>query len=102
MVSRELIAALSEARRVMSSVNWQKLVTQIGELEGTATPVSIPRATAGLLNRDAAWILAEAFRQSAKAVHHGSNQAEESQTDGAVGLSGVCRRWRQVGSAAMN
>src|SRR5947208_11999979 len=68
MVSRELVAALSEARRAMSRDTWQQLIAQIAKLEGTATPASIPRATAGLLNRDAAWILSEAFRKSINAT----------------------------------
>jgi phosphatidylserine/phosphatidylglycerophosphate/cardiolipin synthase-like enzyme len=68
MLSRELVTALTEARRAMSRDAWQRLVAQIGGSQGTPAPVSISDATAGLLNRDAAWILSEAFRKSINAT----------------------------------
>ena len=48
----------------MSLDAWQRLVAQIVGSQGTPATVSIPLATAELLNRDAAWILSEAFRKS--------------------------------------
>jgi phosphatidylserine/phosphatidylglycerophosphate/cardiolipin synthase-like enzyme len=64
MVSRELIAALKHARSKMSGDTWQQVVMQVARFEGSPIPESIRRATDGILSRDAAWILTEAFERS--------------------------------------
>lgn len=68
MVSRELIAALRQARSKMSGDAWQQVVTQIARSEGSPMPDSIRQTTDGILNPDAAWILSEAFAKSAHAT----------------------------------
>ena len=67
MVSRELIAALTDARRRMPGAIWQQLVAQLAGSEANPTSASIGQATGGLLNRDAAWILSEAFERNTHA-----------------------------------
>ncbi len=67
MVSPEHVAALAEARRRMPRQVWQQLATRLGESGIPLSPSSIRQATADLLNRDAAWILSEAFETSTKA-----------------------------------
>jgi cardiolipin synthase len=61
MVSRELVAALTEARHRMATEAWQTLITELGATEGFPTAESIGAATASILNRDAACILSEVF-----------------------------------------
>jgi cardiolipin synthase len=67
MVSQELIAALTDGRRRMPGNDWRELAVKIASLENYPTPESIRRATLGLLNRDAAWILSEAFGKNTDA-----------------------------------
>lgn len=62
MISRELVAALRQARSKMSGIAWQQSITQIARLEGSPSPATIQQSTDCVLNRDAAWILAAAFR----------------------------------------
>jgi hypothetical protein len=61
MVSQQLIAVLTDARRRMPGDDWRELAVRIASLENYPTPESTARATVGLLNRDAAWLLSEAF-----------------------------------------
>jgi cardiolipin synthase A/B len=68
MVSRELIAALTDARRRMPADTWQQFTAQLTGWEGNPTPVSIRQATEGLFNRDAAWILSQAFERNTHAL----------------------------------
>lgn len=65
MVSREIVAALTDARRRMAPESWQQLTTRLAALDAKPNAASIRQATAGLLNKDAAWILSEAFRKNA-------------------------------------
>jgi cardiolipin synthase len=67
MVSNELVVALTAARRRMAGDGWRELATTVASLEGYPTSDTIRKATANILNRDAAWILAEAFTKSAQA-----------------------------------
>src|SRR5262245_26182155 len=67
MVSRELVAALSDARRRVPDETWQQVAAQLAGWDAKPTSASIPLATARLLNRDAAWILSEAFQRSTDA-----------------------------------
>ena len=63
MVSREIIAALTEARRALPSATWQQLIAELTGALDRPTPATIRQATANLHNRDAAWMLSEAFEQ---------------------------------------
>jgi phosphatidylserine/phosphatidylglycerophosphate/cardiolipin synthase-like enzyme len=65
MVSKELVAALAEARGRLPRDTWQRLSGQLTSLASSPDQASIPQAIAGLLNRDAAWILAETFQEAA-------------------------------------
>ncbi len=67
MVSGELVTALTDARRRMPSTTWQQLAAQLAGSEANPTQASIRQATAGILNRDAAWILSEAFERNSYA-----------------------------------
>lgn len=67
MVSRELIAALTDARRRVPREIWQQLIARLACSESNVDSASIREATTGLLNRDAAWILSEALEKSSKA-----------------------------------
>ena len=62
MVSRELVHALTAARRRMSQGDWRQLIVRVEAMVGVPDGVSVRNATAGLLSQDAAWILTEAFR----------------------------------------
>ena len=64
MVSRELVTALTEARGRLSHSAWQQLAEHVGRLASVPNADSIRKATAHLLNRDAAWVLALAFEQA--------------------------------------
>lgn len=64
MLPRQLVAALIEARRQMPGEAWQSVTEQLTPFPANPDPSSIRQATAGLVNRDAAWILDEAFRQN--------------------------------------
>ena len=67
MLSRELVAALTEARRQTSASIWQQLAAHLAASDASPSAASIRQATANLLNRDAAWILSEAFENSINA-----------------------------------
>jgi cardiolipin synthase len=67
MVSKELVTALMDARRRMPGDSWRELTVKVASLESCPTSDSITQAIAGLLNRDAAWILSEAFGKNAQA-----------------------------------
>jgi cardiolipin synthase A/B len=62
MVSRELVANLAEARRRIPGEVWRRLSVDLAGRVGSPEPLSIQHATAGLLNRDAAWILSKALQ----------------------------------------
>jgi cardiolipin synthase len=68
MLSRELIAALTQARRQLPGPVWRQLVARLTESNVNPNAGSIRDATAGLLNRNAAWILSEAFEKSLNAT----------------------------------
>jgi len=51
----------------MPGEGWQQLAAQLAGLETNPASASIRQATAVLLNRDAAWILSEAFERSTDA-----------------------------------
>jgi cardiolipin synthase len=65
MVSKELISALTEARRRLPRDTWQRLALQLSGSHSNPDAASIQRAAAGVPNPDAAWILGETFRESA-------------------------------------
>src|SRR6266851_4587072 len=67
MVSRELVAATTDARHRMPADTWQQLATQLAGWEGKPNRVSIRQAIEGLLNQDAAWILSKAFERNTDA-----------------------------------
>lgn len=67
MISRELVAALTDSRRRVPRDIWQQLTTRLADSESKPDPASIRQATTDLHNRDAAWILAEALAKSANA-----------------------------------
>jgi cardiolipin synthase A/B len=68
MLPRELVAELTEARRQVPSDTWQKLTEQLAKSSANPDEASIRQATAGLHNRDAGWILSEAFRMNCQAT----------------------------------
>ena len=68
MVSQELVAALTEARRRIPADVWRQLSVHLAACAGSPEPLSIQHATAILLNRDAAWILSKAFLERAAAT----------------------------------
>ncbi len=68
MVSNALVAALTEARRRLPPDTWHQLALQLASSNSYPDAASIQQVTAGLLNRDAAWILGEAFRESANST----------------------------------
>jgi len=67
MVSRELVADLAEARRRIPGEVWRQLSIDLAGRPGNPEPLSIQHATAGLLNRDAAWVLSKAFQSCVNA-----------------------------------
>ncbi len=67
MVSTELVAALTEARHRMPRASWQQLASQLAGSPTAIDPASIRQATASLPNRDAAWLLSEAFANTTDA-----------------------------------
>lgn len=64
MLSRELVASLTQARRQIPGPIWQQLAAQLDGSDVGPNVASIQQATGGLLNRNAAWILSEAFEKS--------------------------------------
>lgn len=64
MVSRELIQALTAARRRMTPEAWLQLADKFSGLASSPDAASMKKATAGLLSQDAAWLLLEAFRKN--------------------------------------
>jgi cardiolipin synthase len=61
MVSHELVHALTAARRRMTHGDWLQLVAKLAAMNSTPDSAATRKATAGLHNQDAAWILSEAF-----------------------------------------
>jgi len=64
MMSRELIGALTQARRWLSQSAWIQVTERLATLDAVPDADSIRTATAGLINRDAAWVLAQAFQKA--------------------------------------
>ena len=64
MLSRELVVALTKARRKTPGPNWQQLAALLAVSDANPNTASIRQATEVLLNRDAAWILSEAFENT--------------------------------------
>lgn len=64
MISRELVASLTDARHRVPGNIWQELAARISNLLGDPDPKSIGKATKDLQNRDAAWILSSALETS--------------------------------------
>ena len=67
MVPTELVAALTIARRNLTQAAWQQVAGHLATVDYRPTSDSIQAVTAGLVNRDAAWMLTQAF-QGAKQV----------------------------------
>ena len=65
MVSRELVADLAQARRRIPAAVWRQLSVDLAASPGSPEPRSIQQATASILNRDAAWILAKTLQEGA-------------------------------------
>jgi phosphatidylserine/phosphatidylglycerophosphate/cardiolipin synthase-like enzyme len=65
MVSRDLVADLAQARRRIPADVWRQLFVDLAACTGSPEPLSTQRATASLLNRDAAWILSKTFQECA-------------------------------------
>lgn len=65
MVTKELIVALTEARRRLRSDAWHRLAHELANSQSNPDIATIERASSGIANPDAAWILKEAFRKSA-------------------------------------
>jgi cardiolipin synthase A/B len=63
LVSRELVADLAYARRRIPPDVWRQLSGDLAAWGGSPEPLSIQRATASLLNRDAAWILSKTLQE---------------------------------------
>lgn len=67
MLSRELVAALTQARRQILGHEWQQLAAQLAGSDSSPDATSIQKATLSLHNRNAAWILSEAFEKTINA-----------------------------------
>jgi phosphatidylserine/phosphatidylglycerophosphate/cardiolipin synthase-like enzyme len=65
MISKELVSALTDARRRLSRDVWHQLSTSLANFKTSPDGDSIGKVTADLLNRDAAWVLSRAFQASA-------------------------------------
>src|SRR5947209_897951 len=65
MVSKELVAALSDARRRIPGDVWRQLSIRLAACPASPERISVQNATGSLLNRDAAWILSRAFQEAA-------------------------------------
>lgn len=68
MISRELVGALTNARRRVPRDIWQQLTARLASSESNPDPVSIRQATTDLHNRDAAWVLSEALTRNTTAT----------------------------------
>jgi phosphatidylserine/phosphatidylglycerophosphate/cardiolipin synthase-like enzyme len=68
MISAELVDRLNKACRGVPRDVWNRLSTQLAELHSSPDAASIQRATAGLRNRDAAWILSDTFLKAGTAT----------------------------------
>ncbi len=68
MVSTELISALTEARKRVPAELWRALTRDVSAIQSEIGSDSIQRVLAHVPNRDAAWILSEAFRASADSI----------------------------------
>lgn len=78
MISKEMIAALVEARRKMSKQAWDELTEELAGSNVAPTQITIQDATNRILSRDAAWILSETFKD--KFDHKQSEIAAVMQT----------------------
>ena len=67
MITSELVQALLFAHRRISSDAWRQLASKIATMPSSPNAISIRDTTAGQQNRDAAWLLAEAFRKNTTA-----------------------------------
>lgn len=63
MISRELVAALVEARRRVPRPIWQSLAAELSRSDSATDPVSIRNTIDGLHNRDAAWLWSSALEK---------------------------------------
>ena len=68
MISAQLVDRLNEACRGVPRDAWNRLSAELAELRSIPNASSIQSATAGLLNRDAAWILSDAFLKAGTAT----------------------------------
>ena len=68
MVSTEMISALTEARKRVPAELWRALSREISAIHSNVSSDSIQRVLAHVPNRDAAWILSEAFRASSNSI----------------------------------
>ena len=68
MISPELVDRLNEACRGVPRDAWTRLLAELAELRSAPDAASVQRATAGFLNRDAAWILSDAFLKAGTAT----------------------------------
>jgi cardiolipin synthase len=68
MITSDLVDRLAEARRRLPAEAWSSLAADVARLPSGPDPPSVQRATAALLNRDAAWILSEAFLEADSAT----------------------------------
>ena len=67
MLASELVTALAQARRQIPRAIWQQLAARLAKSDSSPNTASILQATADLLNRNAAWLLSEAFEKSLNA-----------------------------------
>jgi len=68
MISAELVDRLTEACRGVPRDTWNRLSAELAEFNSIPDAVSVQRATDRLLNRDAAWILSDAFLKAGTAT----------------------------------
>jgi hypothetical protein len=66
MVSDELVAELRDAKKRVPNDTWQKLAHGLARFSSSPDAVSIQDALGAVSNPDARWMLAEAFRKSAR------------------------------------
>jgi cardiolipin synthase A/B len=85
MVTKELIAALTEARRRLPSDAWHRLARELTNFQSNPDIETIERAASGIANPDAAWILKEAFRESANCTEWNEIAATMMSVDYFVG-----------------
>src|SRR5687768_4090245 len=68
MISSELVDRLAEARRRLPAEAWNRLAAGVAALPSRPDLLSVQQTTATLVNRDAAWLLSEAFLKTADAT----------------------------------